>query len=135
MQQESFAAASLFADTFSAIPFVRPKPVLSPTAIAAAKDALAADNEEDDLYATAPKRKLVAQGNGQASLVVEPSVENGADEQGVWRWLATVTPTGNLEVSCFDSRILDEADSRGRFSRCRISTLSSPLLLSVCSPM
>lgn len=103
-EQESFASASLFADTSSVVPFVRPKPTLSHSAIAAAKDALAADNEEDDLYATAPKRKLVAQGNSQASLVVEPSVENGADEDGIWRWLATVTPTGNLEVRLLISK-------------------------------
>lgn len=63
-----------------------------------------AEEEEDDLYATAPKRILASEATAHLSLVVQPSLELGAmpqmDGSGLaWQWLPVVDETGTLQVS------------------------------------
>lgn len=62
-------------------------------------------DEEDDLYASAPRRPLASDTAGSLSLVIPPTIEAGAvpSVQGftaAWQWLPMVDANGRLEVSC-----------------------------------
>lgn len=101
VSQESLTFAALFADTANFIPLLRPKPPLSP-ASRRAQLAAEIDAEDDDLYATAPKRKTVALASHHAAVVVSPSLETGATSHGgivAWNWLPVLANDGSLEVS------------------------------------
>lgn len=61
-------------------------------------------DEEDDLYASAPRRPLASDTVGSLSLVIPPTIEAGAvpsaqDNSAAWQWLPMVDTTGRLEVS------------------------------------
>lgn len=64
----------------------------------------AAEEAEDDLYATAPRRSLASDQDSDSARVILPTSEAGASpKQGghglAWQWLAVVDGRGALEVS------------------------------------
>lgn len=91
----------IFLDVQKMAPLLKPAPVESSVAVTTN----AVEEEEDDLYATAPRRPLASDVDKSTSRVVEPALELGAsptqgDSLG-WHWAAFVDEKGSLEVSCF----------------------------------
>lgn len=100
--QENAYAISLFVDSTDYIPIVRAAPVYSTQTRDGQK--IEPEEEEDDLYATAPRRPLASETTGQLSLVIQPSLELGAmpqlDGSGpAWQWLPVIDETGTLQAS------------------------------------
>ena len=100
---------SVYHDSRRQVPLVRPVDVL-----AEAMQAIDDSDEEDELYATAPKRKIAAEGSGKLELVIDPTAERGA-KPGLggglgWHWSATVDSEGKLQLRSLPSHdILFEA--------------------------
>lgn len=104
------AFVSVLHDFRRQVPLVRPVDVL-----AEAMQAVEDSDEEDELYATAPKRKLAAEGSGKLELVIDPTAERGAKagpggEVG-WHWSAVVDGEGGIKfVSVPEGDVLFEAE-------------------------
>ncbi|SCZ90601.1 BZ3500_MvSof-1268-A1-R1_Chr9g10894 [Microbotryum saponariae] len=95
----SALAVTLFSDSTRAVPLVRSVPQGKKNGAIAAPDTA---EDEDDLYTTAPRRTLASETKGNLSLVIEPTVQNGAlathGQHPAWQWMPLVDEHGDLQI-------------------------------------
>ena len=86
-------ALGLFSDVEHTVPLVRAAAASEKPAHGSGKPANDVSDDEDDLYAAAPRRPHASEGSALLSRVIAPSGPAGA-----WQWLPIVDPTGTLRI-------------------------------------